>query len=187
MLLTRIFFDKLPGHIDVPKMSWKVRCTPEIGRNAAINATRPSPMQSYSPAKPERRCLRQLLRHDAGPSPPRREKNSSLQRRAEVSWASRATDTFDLLLQCDLLKRCERKRKEETDSPVEHDKCVTKCAFDIVRRPFYCCRVSYAPMRSHRLSRPEGTRLIGRVAANRENKVHAWRVGRCELVPGFAA
>ncbi len=44
-----------------------------------------------------------------------------------------------------------------------------------------------APVRSHRVSGPDGAGLARGLVADGENKVHLRRIGRGELVPAFAA
>ena len=60
-------------------------------------------------------------------------------------------------------------------------------AFLVDIRAFDRCRVFDAPMRGHRLSRPDGTCFACRAVANREDEIHLRRIRRCELIPVFRA
>ena len=53
--------------------------------------------------------------------------------------------------------------------------------------PVTTARIGNAPMRRHRLARPDGTHLLGRVVADREHEIHLGRSGFCELIPVLAA
>ena len=48
-------------------------------------------------------------------------------------------------------------------------------------------RVFDAPMRGHRLPRPDRTGFARRVVADREHEIHFRRAGRCKFFPSFRA
>src|SRR5882724_12985335 len=96
-------------------------------------------------------------------------------------------NVMQLFLHGQRVEAIDWKRKEQTDSPVEHNECISKRALDLPRRPRYCRRIGNAPVRRHRLARPHGTNFVCGVVADGENKIHFRDAGFCELVPAFAA
>ena len=48
-------------------------------------------------------------------------------------------------------------------------------------------RIGHAPMRGHRLARPDRAGFAGGVVADGEDEIHLRRAGRGELVPGLRA
>ena len=79
------------------------------------------------------------------------------------------------------------KREEKADTSVENNKSIVKCACNLLGRACRCRGIWNAPVRSHRMSGPEGTDLLCRVVTHREDKVQLRRIWSGEFIPRLAA
>ena len=74
---------------------------------------------------------------------------------------------------------------EGGEAVVQHPVGVGEGQSDFNRIAFHRRRVGHAPMRRHRLARPDGTHFARRAVADGDHEIQRWGAGRGELVPGL--
>src|SRR5438270_1064656 len=100
----------------------------------------------------------------------RKEFQRTSRRNAEVEF-SLASNTVDFFFDRQRIQACERQAGKQTDAPLKHDECVTKCPRNLFPRSGDRCRVGDPPMGCHRLTGPNLADFRGGVVADREDKV----------------
>src|SRR5260370_18748715 len=81
-------------------------------------------------------------------------------------------DAIDFLLDGQLIQTPKRQAQEQADPSFEQQVGIAKCVLNLLLSTFGFGGIGYAPMRRHRLPRPDGTRFLGRIIANGEDKTH---------------
>src|SRR5688572_10370206 len=94
---------------------------------------------------------------------------------------------MQLLLQLRFIELLNRQAGEYLDAVFQFAVCGAKSVDLGGFIPAFSGGVCNAPMRSHRLPRPDGTYFTGGVIANGKYKVHYRRTGLRELAPVLAA
>lgn len=97
------------------------------------------------------------------------------------------TDLIDFLLDGQFVETRQWQAQEKTDSAVENHESLTEGLLDLLGCAGYCGRVRYAPVRGHRLARPDRANFFGGVVTNGEHEIQVGGVGLGEFVPIFAA
>src|SRR5258705_13663279 len=96
-----------------------------------------------------------------------------------------ASDLLQPCLQAELIETADRQRCKDRDALMQHPVGILERKRDLRWRAGGFRRIGNAPMCRHGLAGPEGTRLAGRVVANREYEVERRSARPGELVPGF--
>jgi hypothetical protein len=106
---------------------------------------------------------------------------------ALLSALSFAANSIYFFFQRKTVKRFQREREEETDSPVENKKCLAEGSLNLNRASSDGSGVGNTPVRGHGLARPQRTGLLGRIVANCKNEVHRWGAGTRKFIPTLAS
>ena len=81
------------------------------------------------------------------------------------------SDLIDFFLKREGVERRERQTQEEADASVESSKSLAESSLNFFGRSFHGRWIWYAPVRGHRLARPDGTDLTRGVVADGKDKV----------------
>ena len=163
-----------------------------------ISTTRIAPVGSVLPSSASADIVGQPVRHDAGADDGRDQQRGAERLRGE---AARQVDRHGAqpafgrlppissqpLLQRELVDRVHRQAGEDRDAIVQHAIGLGEGEMLLRLGAFDRGRVGHAPMRRHRLARPDRAGFAGGVVADREDEVHLGRAGRGELVPVLRA
>ena len=96
------------------------------------------------------------------------------------------SDSVDFLLDGQRVKTGQGQTKQKADSAIQNHECLTEGLLDLFGCARYGGRVWHAPMRGHRLTRPDGADFFGRVIAHGENKMQIRCSGLGEFIPILA-
>src|SRR5271165_2207533 len=96
------------------------------------------------------------------------------------------SNTVDSFLNRQLVEAGEWQREEQADPAVKGHECLAIGTFDFVRSSFDRGGIGNAPVRRHRLARPDRAYFLRGVVADGEDEVHLRRAGSSELVPTLA-
>src|SRR5450432_2574039 len=108
-----------------------------------------------------------------------------------AGWFSLLTDLVDFFLEGQFINRRKRQRQEQPNAPLQNRKRLAIRALhfllrSFVRRPMHRRRIRNAPMRRHRLPRPDRANFLRRVVADGKNKIHLGSVKLGEFIPALA-
>jgi hypothetical protein len=84
---------------------------------------------------------------------------------------SLAPNAIHFFFQRELIEDCQGKCEKKTDSLLENKKRIAEGAFDLRGVSLNNGRIGNSPVCGHGLSRPKRAGFLGRVVANREDKV----------------
>ena len=106
-----------------------------------------------------------------------------------LSWPSAGSRPISsqVLLQRQLVDRVHRQADEDRDAVVEHAVGIGEGEMLLGLGAFHGGRVRHAPMRRHRLARPDRAGFVRRVVADREDEIHLGRARSREFVPALRA
>src|SRR5277367_6223763 len=102
-------------------------------------------------------------------------------------WPSSLPDAVDFFLESECVQALHRQGEKKTDSAVQRHIRISESALHNFRFPNHSCRVWNAPVRRHRLTRPDRADFLGCVVAHREDEIEMRRCRFGKLIPVLAA
>src|SRR5579862_3697337 len=96
-------------------------------------------------------------------------------------------DLVDFLFDCKAIEGCERQAQEKTDTTIQRKESIAKRPIDLLRRSLNGRWVGNSPVRSHRLTWPDGTNLVGGVVTYGKNKIELGSPGLGKFAPVLAS
>jgi hypothetical protein len=108
-------------------------------------------------------------------------------RGADVSFGQPLTNLPDVLVQCESIQLFEWQARKKLNAATKGMGCISKRLALLDVGASYRCRIRHAPVRGHRLPRPERTRLGGGLIVDRNHKVELRRVRSGEFFPALAS
>src|SRR5689334_12948840 len=99
----------------------------------------------------------------------------------------RLTDLVQALLEAQPIDGSKRQAGEDADAVVKQPIGFCEREASLSFLALGCGRIWYAPVRGHRLSRPDRADLVGRVVADGEYEIEMWRPCGRELIPALGA
>src|SRR5712672_4318699 len=109
-------------------------------------------------------------------------RNSAVRRLGRLGFTG-FTDAVDFFLDSEFVEAGQRQAQQQADSALENHECIAECAFHLFRRTGHCGRIGNAPMRGHRLSRPNRADLFRCAITDSEHKIEMWCSGFREFIP----
>src|ERR1700730_15687450 len=179
-----------------------LKCAPEMGPKIVMRTTSIAPVGSVLPSSAS---ATSLVRVSAMmPEPTTVATNSAVPSASAASRRGRSNSGISCLLPAEccpvhtaniaqlprerqLIDASHRQACEDGDPVIEKAVRFNERRFlrDVGALDFG--RVFDAPMRGHRLARPNRAGFAGRIVADRKDKIHHWRIGTRELFPTLRA